>query len=245
MTDQESSEGFLKRWSRKKINAERDTPVSGTKEVSLPDEVSRPDRQTTDEADGPALAGPKPEFDLASLPSLDSITAVTDVRAFLKPGVPTELASAALRRAWTSDPAIRDFKGLAENDWDFTDPAAMPGFGALPPGADIRKMVAQIFGGDDKPPPTNAGDAEQKDESSPPKATSTVEQIAPPSTPAEAVSSPRDKSESGPSEITSGGQQLAQSDLVQRDNDAATHNEGRPEGEGSQNRRFHGGALPK
>src|SRR5690349_16629058 len=122
MTDQESSEGFLKRWSSKKIDAERDTPASGTKAVSFPDGVRRPDRQTTDEAGGPALPGRKPEFDLASLPSLDSITAVTDVRAFLKPGVPAELASAALRRAWTADPAIRDFKGLAENDWDFTNP---------------------------------------------------------------------------------------------------------------------------
>jgi len=35
------------------------------------------------------------------------------------------------RRAWAADPAIRDFKGLAENAWDFTDPTAMPGFGEL------------------------------------------------------------------------------------------------------------------
>ena len=45
-----------------------------------------------------------------------------------------------------ADPAIRDFMGLAENDWDFTDPTAMPGFGALPPGTDVKKLVAQIFG---------------------------------------------------------------------------------------------------
>ena len=76
---------------------------------------------------------------------------MTDIRAFLAPGVPKELARAALRRAWSADPAIRDFMGLAENDWDFTDPAAMPGFGALPPGYDVKKMVAQIFGDGDKP----------------------------------------------------------------------------------------------
>ena len=93
-----------------------------------------PEPQTKNDAKTPAKAAPKPEFDLASLPSLDSITAATDIRAFLAPGVPKELARAALRRAWSADPAIRDFKGLAENDWDFTDPTAMPGFGALPPG---------------------------------------------------------------------------------------------------------------
>ena len=81
----------------------------------------------------------------------NSITAVTDIRAFLAPGVPKELTRAALRRAWAADPAIRDFIGLAENDWDFTDPAAMPGFGALPEGTDIKKLVAQIFGEGEKP----------------------------------------------------------------------------------------------
>jgi hypothetical protein len=29
---------------------------------------------------------------------------------------------AALRRAWVSDPVIRDFIGIAENQWDFTNP---------------------------------------------------------------------------------------------------------------------------
>ena len=81
----------------------------------------------------------------------NSITAVTDIRAFLAPGVPAELTRAALRRAWSADPAIRDFVGLAENAWDFTDPTAMPGFGALPPGYDVKKLVAQIFGDGEKP----------------------------------------------------------------------------------------------
>ncbi len=66
-----------------------------------------------------------PEFDLASLPSLDSITAATDIRAFLTPGVPTELARAALRRAWAADPgdprlqgARRERLGLHRSDRD-------------------------------------------------------------------------------------------------------------------------------
>ena len=86
----------------------------------------------------------KPAFDPASLPSLDSIGALTDIRAFLQPGVPSELRLAALRRAWSADPAIRDFKGLAENDWDFTAPNSMLGFGDLDPSIDVS--VGDLFG---------------------------------------------------------------------------------------------------
>jgi hypothetical protein len=78
-------------------------------------------------------AGPEKNepFDPASLPSIDAITADTDIIAFLQSGVPAELTRAALRRAWTSDPAIRDFIGVAENQWDFNDPNGAPGFGPL------------------------------------------------------------------------------------------------------------------
>jgi len=65
------------------------------------------------------------------LPPLQSITAGTDIRSFLDSNVPPELTKAALRRAWATDPAIRDFIGIAENQWDFNDPTAMPGFGPI------------------------------------------------------------------------------------------------------------------
>ena|SRR6266700_1732391 len=47
--------------------------------------------------------------------AVDPISPATDLAAFLKPGVPVELTRAALRRAWISDPAIRDFVGLSED----------------------------------------------------------------------------------------------------------------------------------
>jgi len=65
------------------------------------------------------------------LPPLQSITVGTDIRSFLASNVPVALTNAALRRAWATDPAIRDFIGIAENQWDFNDPTAMPGFGPL------------------------------------------------------------------------------------------------------------------
>ena len=149
MTDRdESSKGFLDRWSRKKIDAERETPAparTDTEDALPVDEVRRPDRKTTGEAEGPAPAAPKAEFDLASLPSLDSITAATDVRAFLTPGVPADLARAALRRAWAADPTIRDFVGLADYAWDFHAPGAMAGFGPLEMTDELRREIVGML----------------------------------------------------------------------------------------------------
>jgi hypothetical protein len=83
-------------------------------------------------------------FDPASLPSIDSITADTDIVAFLKSDVPMELTRAALRRAWTSDPAIRGFIGIAENQWDFNDPNGISGFGRLDATESGVAFLAQL-----------------------------------------------------------------------------------------------------
>jgi hypothetical protein len=138
-------ENFLTRWSRRKQVAEEADPPAPAAETApeapAPDGVpaGNPNNQS-------APVESKPAFDPASLPSLDSIGALTDIRAFLQPGVPSELRLAALRRAWSADPAIRDFRGLAENDWDFTAPNSMLGFGDLDPSIDVKKMLAQMFG---------------------------------------------------------------------------------------------------
>ena len=60
------------------------------------------------------------------------------------------MTRAALRQAWSSDPAIRDFIGIAENQWDFNDPNAMPGFGPLLEGDHLPELLAQALGGRDK-----------------------------------------------------------------------------------------------
>jgi hypothetical protein len=145
-------ENFLARWSRKKLDAAEEPAPPATDTASAPpspDEAADKPAGETANLPAPATNAAKPAapaFDPASLPSLDSIGAQTDIRGFLQPGVPTELARAALRRAWSSDPAIRDFKGLAENDWDFNDPNAMFGFGELGPDVDIKRMLAAVFG---------------------------------------------------------------------------------------------------
>jgi Protein of unknown function (DUF3306) len=136
------SEPFLARWSRLKREtaSERDEADSS----SVP---AQPAASDTGNASELREAGSEPPpFDPASLPPIESITADSDIRAFLQAGVPAELTRAALRRVWTSDPAIRDFIGLAENQWDFTDPAAIPGFGPLEPTDKAGELVTQAMG---------------------------------------------------------------------------------------------------
>jgi hypothetical protein len=84
--------------------------------------------------------------DFTTWPLLDLIDARTNMAAFFRSGVPAELRVAALRRAWTEDLAIRDFKGLSENDWDFENPDSIPGFGEVGPEVNVGTMVAEILG---------------------------------------------------------------------------------------------------
>ena len=135
-----SEEEFLSRWSRRKREAR---VGDAEQEPAHPDAVSSP---------APSAAPPAEqavtEIDPASLPPIESIEAVTDITAFLRKGVPEELSRAALRRAWSADPAIRDFVGLAENAWDFNDPNAVPGFGPLECSAEqLEALVRRIIGG--------------------------------------------------------------------------------------------------
>ncbi|MGH6728375.1 MAG: DUF3306 domain-containing protein [Pseudolabrys sp.] len=61
------------------------------------------------------------------------------------PGAAPELTRAALRRAWSADPAIRDFIGLIGNAWDFNDPRGVPGIGPMPAGEDVGRLLAQAI----------------------------------------------------------------------------------------------------
>jgi len=135
--DRPGDDKFLVRWSRRKQEAKANT--------TPPAAAMHADVQSAPE---PLVTDDEPEVDLSSLPSIESITSVTDIKAFLRKGIPHELTRAALRRAWSADPAIRDFVGLAENAWDFNDPSAMPGFGPLDYSeGELAALVDRILGG--------------------------------------------------------------------------------------------------
>ena len=152
-------ENFLSRWSRRKRTAADEGEPN---EAAAPENVAneQPPAETEKvsgiKGEEKDEAAAEPAFDLSKLPSLESITAETDIRAFLAPGVPAELTRAALRRVWVVDPKIRDFIEIAENQWDFTAPG-VPGFDLTPPTGDIRQMLAQIL-------PKSAGDDSRAEE---------------------------------------------------------------------------------
>ena len=142
-------ENFLSRWSRRKLEGverdgrprdrrrhrRRETRSSAIRKRPRR-ALTRPSCQAQDE---------EPAFDPANLP-LARIRSDPNrhPRFPADPGVPVALSRAALRRAWSTDPAIRDFIGLAENQWDFTATNSIPGFGPLDP-AEVPRLLAKII----------------------------------------------------------------------------------------------------
>lgn len=208
------AENFINRWSRRKREAADEATQS--KKADPTQTINPPDEEP--ELSSRISAEPSAEeFDVSSLPSIDSIGAGTDITVFMQPGVPSALRHAALRRAWAADPAIRNFVGLNENYWnDVAGAAAAPGFGDLDPGVDVKRMVSELFG----------NSAPKKAE--PPSTSST------PAVVSEQVVDGSDK-ESLPKQECSEDPQAPSTKI------AAVHNE--PQ-EGSSVRR-HGGALPE
>lgn len=127
-----SFERFLQRWSQRKRATMHNT--------------ERAAKEPRNEGSAESPSGVPPTINPVSLPPIEAIGAATDVRAFLQPGVPAELTRAALRRAWASDPAIRDYIGIADNQWDFNKADGVPGFGPLKLTPDLERSVAELFG---------------------------------------------------------------------------------------------------
>jgi hypothetical protein len=135
------ADSFLARWlRRKRFSAARELadPAIPATAVGIP--LAPPERAAAD-------AAPQ------QLPPIESLDAGSDITPFLASGVPAELTRQALRRAWTADPAIRDFIGLSENAWDFTAADGVPGFGSLS-AEDARRLLVQALGpaGSAEPP---------------------------------------------------------------------------------------------
>src|SRR6188474_3238650 len=137
-------DNFLSRWSRRKQEA-------GERNEKKEDAAGEPPAESAAESEPGRIASapgapPVAKFDAESLPPIESISSETDITAFMRTGVPEALKRAALRRAWASDPAIRDFVGLNENFWDAAGPDGIAGFGDIDPNLDVRRMVSELFG---------------------------------------------------------------------------------------------------
>ena len=116
MSDLEDlARNFLQRWSQRKGAAENNTPDNA--------DLSPDDKAVDSNAAAQGVADP-PVFDPATLPSIESITATSDIRAFLTPGVPEELTRAALRRVWVTDPPFGASSGLPRTSGISLSPTA-------------------------------------------------------------------------------------------------------------------------
>jgi hypothetical protein len=135
-------ENFLSRWSQLKLKEETNSGASSklgsNREESLPEQLG----SAADDAAAP--------FDPATLPAIETIGAGSDIRAFLTPGVPEDLKIAALRRAWSSDPAICEFVGLSEDLGDFNAPETIFGFGSIDKEK-IQGLLERVLGSPEVP----------------------------------------------------------------------------------------------
>ena len=145
-----ASENFVSRWARLKRNADIQRRTEPALDPRLLPQVDAAPGGTGATIAQPRIDAVDELFDPASLPSIETITVNTDIRGFLESRVPAELTRAALRQAWASDPAIRDFIGIAENQWDFNDPDSIPGFGPLLESDNLPGLLAQALGPRDK-----------------------------------------------------------------------------------------------
>lgn len=224
-----SDEQFLARWSRRKQQATTGHAGPARDEAAevhepAPSERAAPERVS-------------PETELSNLPPIEAIDAATDITAFLRKGIPQELSRAALRRAWSADPAIRDFVGVAENAWDFNDPNAMAGFGALDYSAEQIDALARCIVGGLAPTAENlpnslAETAEDGARSAPANADFTQS-----SDPVTATTDPRPLNQSAVAELLS--ESAAPQPAAMDTRDMNTN------GETPLPRRTHGGALPR
>ena len=142
-----ASEAFVSRWARLKRTADNQRRMEPAGDPLMLRASPGGAEATIAQ---PRIDAVDEPFDLASLPSIETITVNTDIRGFLESRVPAELTRAALRQAWASDPAIRDFIGIAENQWDFNDPDSIPGFGPLLASDNLPGLLAQALGRRDK-----------------------------------------------------------------------------------------------
>ena len=142
---------FLSRWSRRKAEAAAPSPQS----ESAPAPEREPSGAVAEEAAPDALAAEPAEAaaeltaeEIAALPPIEELSASSDLRPFLRAGVPALLRNAALRRMWAVDPAIRDFLNDArEYAYDWNTPGGVPGLGPLLPTDDVKALVRCVFDG--------------------------------------------------------------------------------------------------
>ena len=136
--EEDGAGGFAARWSRLKIDA---------RQKNIPEEAANQPVVNAEAAPVSPVAGAEEaEVDLSDLPAIEAIDSNTDIAPWLAKKVPDGWRLAALRKVWSSDPAISQFIGPSDYAWDWNVPDGVPGFGPLRALDNVAKLVAQAIG---------------------------------------------------------------------------------------------------
>ncbi|HXF55270.1 MAG TPA: DUF3306 domain-containing protein [Hyphomicrobiaceae bacterium] len=234
-------EPFLARWSRLKRRRE---PQPG--EESGPGTAAQPDTDKSAEGARKDLAErergqtgqSEPPLDLSKLPKIEELTADSDFAQFMDPRVPSSLRQAALRRAWTLDPRIRDFVEMSDWNYDWNVPGGAPCYGPMPTGTKVGELLAQVFQTSSKNVVQEASKTPDYDKlsHSGPDTTGAPSQIAGEEA---AAMAPAETEAAREKPLGASRVAEAHSTSVERENEAPSRM-----GYGPPRRRRHGGALP-
>lgn len=144
-------EGFLGRWSRVKRTSVRSAPEFEPAPAPAP----APDPETSADLDPKAADAPQArddapvtlsEEELAALPRIEDLVPGSDIRPFLRLGVPRDLRNAAMRKIWMLTPGIRDYKDPAvDYAWDWNTPGGVPGDGVAPTPERAAEMLKSLL----------------------------------------------------------------------------------------------------
>jgi Protein of unknown function (DUF3306) len=151
--------GFLGRWSRLKREAARGEVMPPPGPAAEPAPAPVPTGREPPVAEGePAPEARAAPAEPPALPPIESLGEGSDYKPFMARGVPPELRRLALRKAWTSNPGIANFRGFADYDWDYN----AEGYGRLLPVDDVRRLCDAVLG--------RVGEAEEDEAATPPAA---------------------------------------------------------------------------
>jgi hypothetical protein len=154
--------------------------------------------------------------------------------------VPSDLTRAALRRAWTSDPKIRNFVGLADYDWDFNAAGSMAGFGPLEMIDEVGKTAARIVG-----PDRVEAEASSRLDPAIPKAQRLAREPDYEADRSAAVETDHEAKQTGEVGTKSSTSPRPDEHMGGHEDVASQDRTGKPDRSSSPIKRRHGGALPK
>jgi hypothetical protein len=229
------NDNVFARWSRRKQAVRHSEAEEPEKNPLAPDAVAAPaDVDRVEEQR--VTAEPEVAEPAEPLPRVEDLTAQSDLSAFLRKGVPKMLKSAALRKMWSLDPAIRDYIGPSEYAWDFNKPGSMAGFGPLKAANESVVDFLSTMSGNPAEP-ARAAAASEAPEKTPPTTAVLADEDA-------------DASPDGSEAVTPDGSiepASSQSPSTDRTEIAANREEAAGAAESSQinRQRRHGGALPR